>query len=213
MASEIRVNSITNRSGLGTVTFSDTGVVLSGVSTFTVSSGSAAAPSISPSGDSNTGIFFPSPDTIAFAEGGVEALRIDSSGRLTLPYQPSFRVYNPAGAANSIITFGATEHNIGNHMNAATGVFTAPIAGRYLFTFAILSGNPYNTYVRINFCKNSTTIDTTLGDTLWDGLVTYGSPGMAMIFYLVANDAIRLKIEGSGVYGSTYGSFSGMFLG
>jgi hypothetical protein len=82
MASEIRVNSITNRSGLGTVTFSDTGVVLSGVSTFTVSSGSASAPSISPSGDSNTGIFFPSPDTIAFAEGGVEALRIDSSANI-----------------------------------------------------------------------------------------------------------------------------------
>jgi len=33
MASEIRVNSITNRSGLGTVTFNDTGVVLSGVTT------------------------------------------------------------------------------------------------------------------------------------------------------------------------------------
>jgi hypothetical protein len=82
MASEIRVNSITNRSGLGTVTFSDTGVVLSGVSTFTVSSGSVSSPSISPTGDSNTGIFFPAADTIAFAEGGVEAARLDSSGRL-----------------------------------------------------------------------------------------------------------------------------------
>jgi hypothetical protein len=86
MASEIRVNSITNRSGLGTVTFSDTGVVLSGVSTFStgivVAAGSASAPSISPSGDSNTGIFFPSPDTIAFAEGGVEALRINSSANI-----------------------------------------------------------------------------------------------------------------------------------
>ena len=33
MASEIRVNQIQNRSGLSTVTFSDTGVVLSGVTT------------------------------------------------------------------------------------------------------------------------------------------------------------------------------------
>jgi hypothetical protein len=48
----------------------------------TVSAGSASIPSISPSGDPNTGIFFPSADTIAFAEGGVEAVRIDSSGRL-----------------------------------------------------------------------------------------------------------------------------------
>jgi hypothetical protein len=47
-----------------------------------VSAGSTSAPSISPSGDSNTGIFFPSPDTIAFGEGGAEAFRVDSSGRL-----------------------------------------------------------------------------------------------------------------------------------
>jgi hypothetical protein len=44
--------------------------------------GSAAAPSFSFDGDSNTGIFNPGPDTLAFAEGGVEALRIDSSGRI-----------------------------------------------------------------------------------------------------------------------------------
>ena len=57
-----------------------------GVTTFNsgivVSSGSASAPSISPSGDSNTGIFFPAADTIAFAEGGVEALRINSSANI-----------------------------------------------------------------------------------------------------------------------------------
>jgi hypothetical protein len=33
-------------------------------------------------GDTNTGIFFPAADTIAFAEGGAEAARIDSSGNL-----------------------------------------------------------------------------------------------------------------------------------
>jgi hypothetical protein len=49
----------------------------SGVSTF-----AASAPSITPTGDSNTGIFFPSADTIAFAEGGVETARFDSSGQL-----------------------------------------------------------------------------------------------------------------------------------
>jgi hypothetical protein len=86
MASEIRVNSITNRSGLSTVTFSDTGVILSGVSTFSsgiiVSAGSTITPAVSPSGDSNTGIFFPAADTIAFAEGGTEALRINSSANI-----------------------------------------------------------------------------------------------------------------------------------
>jgi hypothetical protein len=44
--------------------------------------GTASAPSITFTGDVNTGIFSPAADTIAFAEGGVEAARIDSSGRL-----------------------------------------------------------------------------------------------------------------------------------
>lgn len=42
--------------------------------------GSASAPALSNDGDSNTGIFFPAADTIAFAKGGAEAMRIDSSG-------------------------------------------------------------------------------------------------------------------------------------
>ena len=44
--------------------------------------GSAAAPSISFAADTNTGLFNPAADTLAFAEGGAEAMRIDSSGRL-----------------------------------------------------------------------------------------------------------------------------------
>jgi hypothetical protein len=46
------------------------------------SAGSAAAPVISKVDDTNTGIFFPAADTIAFAEGGTEVARLDSSGRL-----------------------------------------------------------------------------------------------------------------------------------
>ena len=43
MASEIRVNKIENRSGLGTVTFADTGVDLAGIVTATTFSGSGAS--------------------------------------------------------------------------------------------------------------------------------------------------------------------------
>jgi hypothetical protein len=42
--------------------------------------GTAALPAITTTGDTNTGIFFPAADTIAFAEGGAEAMRIDSAG-------------------------------------------------------------------------------------------------------------------------------------
>ena len=71
------VGLITARSG---VSITGGGLVVTGVTT--VSVGSTSAPSISPTGDTNTGIFFPSADTIAFGEGGAEAARIDSSGRL-----------------------------------------------------------------------------------------------------------------------------------
>jgi len=71
------------------------GVVVSGILTattfsgnvtgnVTIGAGSTSAPSLAPSGDSNTGVFFPSADTIAFAEGGTEVARFDSSGRLGL---------------------------------------------------------------------------------------------------------------------------------
>jgi hypothetical protein len=42
--------------------------------------GTAAAPALSASGDTNTGIYFPAADTIAFAEGGAEVMRITSAG-------------------------------------------------------------------------------------------------------------------------------------
>jgi hypothetical protein len=50
--------------------------------TFAFPAGSASAPAISPSGDTNTGIFFPAADTIAFAEGGTEGMRLDANGNM-----------------------------------------------------------------------------------------------------------------------------------
>ena len=44
--------------------------------------GAVGTPSITFTGDLNTGIWSPTADTIAFSEGGTEAMRIDSSGRL-----------------------------------------------------------------------------------------------------------------------------------
>jgi hypothetical protein len=57
-------------------------IVLDGSNGITAPSGTAAAPSITTVGDTNTGIFFPAADTIAFVEGGVESLRLNSSGKL-----------------------------------------------------------------------------------------------------------------------------------
>ena len=60
-------------------------VKVSGIITATsivVSAGTTALPSITPSGDSNTGVFFPSADTIAVSTGGTERMRINSAGNI-----------------------------------------------------------------------------------------------------------------------------------
>jgi hypothetical protein len=56
------------------------GDTMTGVLAFTA--GTVSAPGITFSGDTNTGIFSPAADTIAFTEGGVESMRIDSSGNV-----------------------------------------------------------------------------------------------------------------------------------
>ena len=43
MASEIRANKQTNRAGLGTVTYSDTGIIVSGIATANSFSGDSAS--------------------------------------------------------------------------------------------------------------------------------------------------------------------------
>ena len=71
----------TLNSTTGTIT---TGVIptLTSTTLITSGTGTAASPAIVPTGDTNTGIFFPAADTIAFSEGGTERMRIDSSGNV-----------------------------------------------------------------------------------------------------------------------------------
>jgi hypothetical protein len=67
-----------NQTSLGNVAI--TGNISANI--VTVAAGAVGTPSITTTGDTNTGIFFPAADTIAFAEGGAEAMRIDSSGNV-----------------------------------------------------------------------------------------------------------------------------------
>jgi len=63
-------------------------LILSGTDGLSDVDGSAATPAIRGT-DANTGIFFPSADTIGFSEGGAEVARFDSSGNLGLGATPS----------------------------------------------------------------------------------------------------------------------------
>jgi hypothetical protein len=60
--------------------------------------GTVSAPSITTTGDTNTGIYFPAADTIGFVEGGVESMLLDASGNLGLGVTPS-----AWGSANRVL--------------------------------------------------------------------------------------------------------------
>jgi len=89
----------------GSVTF--TSLTVTGVSTF--SAGTVSAPSITTSGDTNTGIFFPAADTIAFTEGGAEAMRIDSSGNVGIGTSSISRRLTVSGKAQFTSTTNSNE--------------------------------------------------------------------------------------------------------
>ncbi|CAB4139140.1 Intramolecular chaperone auto-processing domain containing protein [uncultured Caudovirales phage] len=56
-------------------------ITLNGTTGISGVDGSASTPALQ-GNDTNTGIFYPAADTIAFAEGGTEVMRIDSSGNV-----------------------------------------------------------------------------------------------------------------------------------
>ena len=65
-----------------------------------VKAGTAASPAIQPTGDTNTGIFFPAADTIAFSEGGAESMRINSSGQVGIGIdEPNAKLFVRAGSS------------------------------------------------------------------------------------------------------------------
>ncbi len=80
MASEVRVNQIQNRSGLGTITVADSGVVISGITTISDLRTSGGALTV------GTGASISSPVTnvLTLGTNNVERVRVDSNGH-TLP--------------------------------------------------------------------------------------------------------------------------------
>jgi len=72
------------------------------------------------------------------ASGGdvQERMRIDSNGRVTMPYQPAFFAGDPNTTftpSSAPYVYSETYNNVGNHYNTSNGRFTAPVAGTYYF--------------------------------------------------------------------------------
>ena len=75
-----------NTDSINVLTVLSTGLAVTGtlsttgVATF--AAGTVALPSITTSGDTNTGVYFPAADTVGVTTGGTERMRIDSSGNV-----------------------------------------------------------------------------------------------------------------------------------
>jgi hypothetical protein len=113
---------------------------LSATGVTTVQAGTVSLPAITTTGNTNTGIFFPAADTIAFTEGGAEVMRINSSGNVGIgTTTPSTRL-----TITSNTSFSGTPApvNMGIHVigNTITGLTFDSFAGVNQFTFRRANG-------------------------------------------------------------------------
>ena len=76
MTSEIRTNSLKSRSGMSTVTMTDTGPMFSGITTFVDNSGFTFGVG------GGTSIFTPATNVLTFGTNNTEKIRIDASGHM-----------------------------------------------------------------------------------------------------------------------------------
>jgi hypothetical protein len=150
-----------------------------------------------------------------FENNGSERMRIDGSGNITAPNQPSFLCYPPstftASAGSNKYIFTSESFDKGGNYNTTNGRFTAPVSGRYLFTavLAMVSSTTALTYYGIGFRVN------TSGNIYYGGWdhkpsdSTYACNSSSVILELSANDYVEIYIEtglAHGVYGAPDGS-------
>jgi hypothetical protein len=86
----------------------------------------------------------PSTHALQFWNGS-ERMRIDSAGLVTMPSQPCFSARQTSTGLTTATggeqKFDVVFFNTGSYYNASTGRFTAPVAGKYLFRFQMLTNS------------------------------------------------------------------------
>ena len=154
----------------------------------------------------------------------VERMRIDASGRITMPFQPAFHAFGGSvvsvSISNYILALGSTLTNRGSHYNTSTFRFTAPVAGMYMFAHRVTwgsNGSGVSVFQALNGSAfgGGTGVTEVFGYTSAGG---YNTTSASVSFIsLNANDFVDLR---SSIYNSSAQSldlsrcsFSGYLIG
>ena len=138
-----------------------------------------------------------------------------SLGQYIATGQPSFMAYNGSneyvtGTGTYEAVFPSTLHNIGSHYSTSTGRFTAPVAGRYLFTYQGLHDS-FSSSTGFEWRINAS--DPNWGEGYVESTRTYEMMSASIILNLSANDFVSMFIRNSTRIHQRYGVFSGQLLG
>jgi hypothetical protein len=136
-------------------------------------------------GIASTGVALNSADLRFYAGGNTERMRIDSSGFVTMPFQPAFYGFRNGGnvTGNAVVVHNAVITNIGSCYNASTGVFTCPIAGVYE---AMVGGHAENSQPVVLQIKQNSTVKS----EEYSNGAAYGAVSCFAIMSCAAGDTI-----------------------
>jgi hypothetical protein len=176
--------------------------------------GSASTPSITFTGDTNTGIFSPTADTIAFAEGGVESMRIDSSGNLGIgTSSPAQKLDVVTSGGPSVIrntSYRAEAGQAALGLRFARGTVSSPTIVLNGDTIGVIDFYPYN---GTNFNLQTAQIQAKV-----NGTVTSSSIPTDIVFgtdaageaYATNRERMRINQFGVGIGGAVPSSGTGI---
>ena len=156
------------------------------------------------------------------AGSGSERMVLDGSGRLTIPNQPSFgcikngHQYPTSGQRDTIAPW--TEHfDEGSNFNATTGVFTAPVSGKYYFYVSVMLDRNDNGDYQISIYKNGALYYNS-NDMVSNTNVTFLQTTVCGIVEMSANDTVEFKMYNSSstssfIYTNHYTHCGGHLIG
>lgn len=148
-------------------------------------------------------------------------MRIDSAGRVTMPYQPAFSSIksahqNPVSGSRTVITSWVSNSNIGGHFNNSTGVFTAPVSGTYFFYISVMSDRNDSGDYQISIYKNGSMYVNS--NDLHTANAIYVQTTVPAVVNLAANDTVDYRLYNSSststfIYGGSFTHCGGYLLG